>query len=185
MSTPIRRASGCFACRSSSRKPVEQPRSATVAPASSGPMPSMIAARVQRSRKWVRDASAWTASSSSDQLTDFGQIYDERYYDGKGADPLVDYGFELTEPERTIRRYEWRGVTQLVKRLLGGLDGVRWLDFGCGNGGLVRYALENSNADVCGFEEGSIAAAARGLGIPILAADELNERSGGFDVVTA
>ena len=39
------------------------------APGESGPMPSMIARRVQRSRKWVRDASAWTASSSSDQLT--------------------------------------------------------------------------------------------------------------------
>jgi SAM-dependent methyltransferase len=117
--------------------------------------------------------------------TDFGQIYDERYYDGRGADPLVDYRFELSEPERTIRRYEWRGVTQLVARLLGRLDGVRWLDFGCGNGGLVRYVLEHSSADACGFEEGSIAAAARGLGIPILSAEELDEHSARFDVVTA
>lgn len=121
----------------------------------------------------------------ADPWTDLGQIYDERYYNGKGADPLVDYRFELAEPERTIRRYEWRGVTQLVERLLGALDGVRWLDFGCGNGGLVRYALEKSRADVYGFEEGSIAASARGLGIPILSAEALNERSGGFDVVTA
>jgi SAM-dependent methyltransferase len=62
---------------------------------------------------------------------------------------------------------------------------VRWLDFGCGNGGLVRYALEHSNADVCGFEEGSIATAARELGIPVLAADALGDRANTFDVVTA
>ena len=43
-------------------------------------MPSIIARRVQRSRKWVRDASAWTASSSSDQLTDasVSDVGDER-----------------------------------------------------------------------------------------------------------
>jgi SAM-dependent methyltransferase len=121
----------------------------------------------------------------ADPWTDFERIYDDRYYDGHGADPLVDYRFELSEPERTIRRYEWQGVTRLVERLLGGLDGVRWLDFGCGNGGLVRYAREHTNAEACGFEEGSIAAAARGLGIPILDADALGERSEAFDVVTA
>jgi hypothetical protein len=32
----------------------------------------------------------------ADPWTDFGQIYDERYYDGRGADPLVDYRFELS-----------------------------------------------------------------------------------------
>ena len=50
--------------RSSSRDRRRSP------PASSGSMPSIIARRVHRSRKWVRDASAWTASSSSDQLTE-------------------------------------------------------------------------------------------------------------------
>ena len=70
----------------------------------------------------------------ADPWTDFERIYDDRYYAGQGADPLVDYHFELAEPDRTIRQYEWRGVTRLVERMLGGLDGVRWLDFGCGNG---------------------------------------------------
>jgi 2-polyprenyl-3-methyl-5-hydroxy-6-metoxy-1,4-benzoquinol methylase len=121
----------------------------------------------------------------ADPWTEFARIYDDRYYDGHGADPLVDYRFELSEPERTIRRYEWRGVTRLVERLLGGLDGVRWLDFGCGNGGLVRYLLKHTGAHACGFEEGSIAAAARRLGIPILAADALCEQTTAFDVVTA
>ena len=121
----------------------------------------------------------------ADPWTDFERIYDDRYYNGHGADPLVDYGFELSEPERTIRRYEWHGVTQLVERLLGGLDGVRWLDFGCGNGGLVRYVLERTGAEACGFEEGSITGPARRLGIPILAADALDQQTAAFDVVTA
>ena len=121
----------------------------------------------------------------ADPWTDFERIYDERYYAGGGADPLVDYGFELAEPGRTIRGYEWRGVTELVDRLLGGLAGVRWLDFGCGNGGLVRYLLEHTDAEGYGFEEGAIATTARGLGIPILSRDELGELPPSFDVVTA
>jgi len=121
----------------------------------------------------------------ADPWTDFDRIYDDRYYDGRGADPMVDYRFELSDPERTIRRYEWHGVTQLVDRLVGGLDGVRWLDFGCGNGGLVRYALDHTGAQVCGFEEGSIAASARQRGIPILCGDALDELATPFDLVTA
>ena len=58
----------------------------------------------------------------ADPWTDFERIYDDRYYDGRGADPLVDYRFELTEPDRTIRQYEWRGVTRLVEHLLGKSD---------------------------------------------------------------
>ena len=121
----------------------------------------------------------------ADPWTDFERIYDDCYYDGRGADPLVDYRFELAEPERTIRQYEWRGVTRLVERLLGGLEGVRWLDFGCGNGGLVRYVNERTGARACGFEEGSIAAEARDLGIPIVSNDALAEQGASFDVVTA
>ena len=120
----------------------------------------------------------------ADPWTDFERIYDDAYYDGRGADPLVDYRFELDEPDRTIRRYEWHGVTRLVERLLGGLDGVRWLDFGCGNGGLVRYAREHTKADAYGFEEGSIAEAAGRRGIPLLCTEALDNQPS-FDVVTA
>ena len=62
---------------------------------------------------------------------------------------------------------------------------MRWLDFGCGNGGLVRYVLNHTGAQASGFEEGSIATAARELGIPILAAEALADQAGAFDVVTA
>ncbi len=115
--------------------------------------------------------------------TEFDRIYDDRYYAGRGADPLVDYQFELDDPERTIRVYEWRGITRTVEALVGGLTGVRWLDFGAGNGGLVRHVLEHTGAAATGFEEGSIAARARLAGIPIESA--LEAQSASFDVVTA
>jgi SAM-dependent methyltransferase len=84
-----------------------------------------------------------------------------------------------------VRQYEWRGITSVVDGLLGGLAGVRWLDFGCGNGGLVRYVLEHTAASAHGFEEGAIADVARGRGIPVLDARALGEHESGCDVVTA
>jgi len=122
----------------------------------------------------------------ADPWTDFERIYDERYYAGAGADPLVDYRFELSNPLQTVRQYEWRGITNVVAQLLGRqLDGVRWLDFGSGNGGLVRYASEHTGADAVGFDHGAIASAARRAGIPMLAPEELLALDGSFDVVTA
>jgi SAM-dependent methyltransferase len=122
----------------------------------------------------------------ADPWTDFAQIYDKRYYAGQGADPLVDYAFELAEPARTVRSYEWSGVTALVEELHGSLDGVRWMDFGCGNGGLIRYVQNRTGAEVQGFEEGSIAADARHLGLPITSeVDALSALRGQFDIVTA
>jgi 2-polyprenyl-3-methyl-5-hydroxy-6-metoxy-1,4-benzoquinol methylase len=113
------------------------------------------------------------------------RAYDEQYYDGKGADRLVDYRFELDRPDRTIRRYEWAGISRLVEGLVGRRDGLRWLDFGCGGGGLVRYLNSHTGVQACGFDEGAIVAAARQRGTPILSAQELSEQQGRFDVVTA
>lgn len=121
----------------------------------------------------------------ADPWTDFAAIYGDAYYAGRGADPMVDYAFELDRPQDTIRTYEWRGVTEVVQGLLRGLDGVRWLDFGCGNGGLVRYLREHTGVDAQGFEEGSIAERARELGVPVLTTTELEQVDAPFDVVTA
>ena len=121
----------------------------------------------------------------ADPWTDFARIYDERYYSGAGADPLVDYEFELMHPRRTIRAYEWHGVARCVERLKGRLRDLRWLDFGCGNGGLVRYLNANAGAAAIGYEQGHIAARARAAGIPILDEGELEGRADSFDVITA
>jgi 2-polyprenyl-3-methyl-5-hydroxy-6-metoxy-1,4-benzoquinol methylase len=120
-----------------------------------------------------------------DPWTDFAAIYNDLYYAGRGADPLVDYRFELAHPERTIRGYEWMGIAACVSTLLGGLQGRRWLDFGCGNGGLVRYLNAHTAADAVGFEEGAVVSMAREENIPIVGRDRLSEWEGRFDVVTA
>jgi SAM-dependent methyltransferase len=116
---------------------------------------------------------------------DYAAIYDTAYYEGRGADPLVDYHFELAEPDRTIRGYEWAGIVQVVGALAKLDASTRWLDYGCGNGGLVRHARATVGCEALGFEEGAIASAARTAGIPILGPAELDARQASFDVVTA
>jgi SAM-dependent methyltransferase len=121
----------------------------------------------------------------ADPWTDYARIYDDAYYDGRGADPLVDYRFELAHPQRTIREYEWRGIARAVQALAGAGRGTRWLDYGCGNGGLVRHVRSALGADAVGYDDGMIVTEARALGIPILESDELDEQSASYDVVTA
>jgi SAM-dependent methyltransferase len=117
--------------------------------------------------------------------TDYAEIYSEAYYRGKGADPLVDYVFELDNPERTVRRAEWRGIVRIVDSRVTLAPRTRWLDFGCGNGGLVRHVRAARGCDAVGFDEGWITGEARRRGIPILTGDELDGQAGAFDVVTA
>jgi SAM-dependent methyltransferase len=118
---------------------------------------------------------------------DFARLYDQKYYQGKGADPYVDYEFELEHPDRTVRRYEWRGIHEIVRRLApdlaSDLASARWLDYGCGNGGLVRY-LRARNVDAVGFDEGSIVDVARRHGIPIKRPDEIESEAGQYSIVT-
>lgn len=119
----------------------------------------------------------------SDPLTDYAAIYSAEYYCRRGVDPLVDYVFELECPGETIRVSEWRGVRQAVDSLVKLHPHTNWLDFGCGNGGLVRFCHDDCR--IVGFETGWICDKSRELGIPVLREDELARLAGSFDIVTA
>jgi SAM-dependent methyltransferase len=114
---------------------------------------------------------------------DFVSLYDAAYYRGDGADSFVNYVEEMGNPE-TIRAYEWRGITRAVESL--SVDrAVKWLDFGCGLGGLVRYARARGFPNVYGYDQGWGADWAREHGIELLDEDQLGGHEGTFDVITA
>src|SRR5690349_1927317 len=48
---------------------------------------------------------------------DFENIYNENYYKGQGADPLVDYLSEMNSPESSIRQFEWKGILEVIEGL--------------------------------------------------------------------
>jgi SAM-dependent methyltransferase len=117
--------------------------------------------------------------------TEYDRIYDRDYYAGRGADPHVDYAFEVEHPDETVRGYEWRGIVDAVAALVPLSPETRWLDFGCGHGGLVRYARLHHDLAVEGFDTGAVAGDARRAGIPVLDERGLADARGTFDVVTA
>jgi SAM-dependent methyltransferase len=116
--------------------------------------------------------------------TDFEQIYNEDFYSGRGADPIVDYFGELADPT-SIRLYEWRGLLELVRSLIPVTPGTRWLDFGCGLGGFVRYARAQGLEGVMAYETGFAADRLRDAGVPNLSSEDFPARAGSFDVVTS
>jgi SAM-dependent methyltransferase len=120
-----------------------------------------------------------------DPWLDFAAIYNDAYYHGNGADPLVDYVTELERPERALRRYEWSGIHERVRTLIALQRGARWLDYGCGAGGLVRYLRGTAGYDVLGYEQGWSVPRLREHNIPFLEEIDLAAHAGNFDVVTA
>lgn len=115
--------------------------------------------------------------------TDFASLYDAAYYRGAGADSFVNYLEEMGNPN-TIRVYEWRGITRAVQSLCSDKT-ARWLDFGCGLGGLVHYARAQGFPNVYGYDQGWGADWARTHGTPLLDEDQLRDQPETFDVVTA
>lgn len=115
--------------------------------------------------------------------TDYEAVYGEDYYNGRGADPAVDYVYELEAPDQTIRNYEWRGILNIVRSLVPVTNSTRWLDYGCGNGGLVRYCRQETGCQIVGFEEGWIRKPVEQAGTPLLDPDEI-AAEGDFEVVT-
>ena len=135
----------------------------------------------------LRECLDCTYAFIENPCVDFGRIYNEDYYRAKGADPLTDYMFELENPDTSIRIHEFRGIAESVCSMIGSLTDRSWLDYGCGNGGLVRH-LKTIAPDakfVAGFEEGWIADEARRNQINVLSEFELEKFVGSFDVVSA
>jgi SAM-dependent methyltransferase len=64
-------------------------------------------------------------------------------------------------------------------------ENTRWMDFGCGNGSLVRHVRHSVGCPVVGFEDGAVAADVRRAGIPLVDGSDLDTVAGSFDVVTA
>jgi len=133
---------------------------------------------------YLRRCPACSFAFVANPSTDFQNIYNEAYYQGRGADPLVDYVYELDHPDRTVRVYEWQGVVERVRSLIAVSPSTRWLDFGCGNGGLVRFARHELGCDAVGTDQGWITTEAAKRGIPVLKDEEVAAREGTFDIVT-
>lgn len=119
----------------------------------------------------------------TDPRTDFENIYDSEYYAGRGADPDINYDLSVADP-RATQRYEWQGVYEIVSSLTAVDGNTRWLDFGCGLGGLVRY-VRDQGVDVVGHDEGYGAERLRLAGLPYLARADFAAHQQTFDVITA
>jgi SAM-dependent methyltransferase len=115
---------------------------------------------------------------------DYEKIYTEAYYKGMHGDPTVDYFYELDNHRTTIRNYEYRGLLQIARTILKS-DSFSWLDYGCGNGGLVKYVDDHSSIDIRGYEEGAIAQYARDKGIRVLNREQLMAYGAAFDFISA
>lgn len=125
------------------------------------------------------------------------EIYDDAYYRGEGADPSVDYESEYQDYARTPRIHEFRDLAQLVADSLKPelRDGnVRWLDYGCGAGGFLKYLRDRGRLipgsttgiiEPIGHDVGSYAQRLQGEGLRILDLDSINsEPAGSYDVVS-
>jgi len=116
---------------------------------------------------------------------DYEALYDDAYYRGLGADPLVNYMDEIKHPETTIRRFEWRGISRVVDSIRKTSSATRWLDYGCGVGGLVEFVRNHGVGAAYGFDQGWSLNQLLERGVPHLRPEELERRRGTFDVVTA
>ena len=115
---------------------------------------------------------------------EYDLVYSEDYYNGRGADTKLNYVGEVQHPTRTVRRYEWRGVLDRVRALAPVTQQTKWLDFGCGTGGLVQY-LRSEAVDAVGFEQGWCVELLGKNGTPTIDEDDFDRHRGCFDIVSA
>ena len=86
----------------------------------------------------------------ADPWTDFARIYDDRYYAGQGRRPAGRLRLRARAPAAhrpplRVARHHPPGR----RALLGGLDGVRWLDFGAATAAWSATCRDHSGATAC------------------------------------
>ena len=74
-------------------------------------------------------------------------VYDQAYYEGRGADPLVNYQREYEDYRRTERLFELEDLVEIAKRHFSEqrpftASNLSWLDFGCGAGSLLKFVRD-------------------------------------------
>jgi SAM-dependent methyltransferase len=130
------------------------------------------------------------------------EIYNDAYYRGQGADPLVDYESEYNDYRRTDRALEFTDLARVAEKHLAVSPSpslplspssapVAWLDFGCGAGGFLKFLRERGTfagrpVELTGHDVGSYAdLLARNDGFRILDLDTVRrEPSASYDVIS-
>lgn len=123
--------------------------------------------------------------------------YNDAYYQGRGADPYVDYEAEYRDYRATFRMEELDDLWRLASGHIGraaATGPVAWLDFGCGAGGLLKYLADKSavktaagarTLELSGHDIGVYAERLRGDGWRILGLDELKAQPDAtYDVIS-
>jgi len=129
------------------------------------------------------------------------EIYNDAYYRGAGPDPYVDYETEYRDYRRTDRALEFADLFRLATdffsphppevSLTAPATPLRWLDFGCGAGGFLKFlreqaALAGRPLDLTGHDVGSYAELLKTTdGFRILDFDEVTrEPSARYDIIS-
>jgi 2-polyprenyl-3-methyl-5-hydroxy-6-metoxy-1,4-benzoquinol methylase len=138
------------------------------------------------------------------------EIYNEAYYRGAGPDPFVDYETEYRDWRRTDRGLEFEDLARIADAYVRHrrdarpassvqqdhdpaprYPSLRWLDFGCGAGGFLKFLRERGqiagrSIDLQGHDVGSYAEMLkRADGFRILDLDELShEPDESYDVIS-
>lgn len=129
------------------------------------------------------------------------EIYNDAYYRGAGPDPFVDYETEYRDYRRTDRALEFADLARLAESHLSpsrplplspfSAAPLRWLDFGCGAGGFLKFLRERASfagrpLELTGHDVGSYAELLKTTdGFRILDFDEISrEPSAQFDVIS-
>lgn len=121
-------------------------------------------------------------------------IYDDAYYAGQGPDPYVDYAREYADSLHGLRTLEFENLWQHASNHLASRapsqEPARMLDYGCGAGGFMSYALARAATtlkaplQIHGFDIGSYATRLRTeKNYTILRPDELAAGEARYDVV--